>query len=266
MGSLEEIEKRELPTRIPNIDATQPWWPFVSKHDWNLASWFIRARCSKGSIEDYLKEEEFATAAREREGSIKTYADLMRTIYAIPYGIPGEDQWEERSIEVRGQINGAKPESHVLIYRPIRQCLEFLLGHTPFASDLTWGPVRKYYEDDTGESRVYDEMHTANWWWEKQLELPPGATIVPVIISSDKTLMTHLRGDQSVWPLYITVGNLSRSARRKQTVPSTLLLGLLPISKEVTKQSDEKMAYQIKSDLYHQSMRTVLERTCVHAL
>jgi len=73
--------------------------------------------------------------------------------------------------------------------------------------------------------------------------------------------MTQLRGDQTAWPLYITIGNLKRSVRRKQTVPSTLLLGFLPISKVITKASDQEISYKVKSALYYLAISIILERS-----
>jgi hypothetical protein len=257
--ALDELEPGEKwPRALISVPAENPWWPFASKHDWALASWFSRARCSKGSIEEYFKEPAFAPILQSQDGSMRNYNDLMKALYAIPYGIPNGDLWQEAEVTVQGQVSGAKAQHHTLIFRPIQLCLEFLLGHQPFASDLVWAPVKKYY--GLSDSRVYDEMHTANWWWERQAELPPGATVVPVIISTDKTMMTQLRGDQTAWPVYMTIGNLTRSVRRKQSVPSTLLVGFLPISKEVSKASDNDMAYEVKSDLYHLSMGVIFKR------
>jgi len=72
--------------------------------------------------------------------------------------------------------------------------------------------------------------------------------------------MTHLRGDRVAWPVYMTIGNLPRRIRRKQKIPATILIGLLPISKDVTKLSDPEMAYNIRSQLYHRAMEVILER------
>jgi hypothetical protein len=255
----DEIEPDEMPTSIRRINEDNPYFPYVSKHDWNLAIWFSGARVSKNMIELFLKTPEFAITARELPGAINNYADLMRAVYDIPYGIPNGDRWYQHEFMIQSQVGGRRTGKHTVIFRPIRACLEFLLGHRPFASRLAWAPVKKYYGSQN--TRVYDEMHTGEWWWEKQSELPPGATVVPVILSTDKTLMTQLRGDQSAWPVYITIGNLTRSARRMQTSPGSLLVGFLPISKDVTKASDHDMAYEIKSDLYHQSMSIILQRS-----
>ncbi len=90
--------------------------------------------------------------------------------------------------------------------------------------------------------------------------MPPGATVVPVILATDKTLITKLRGDVSTWPVYITIGNISRDIRRKQTVPSKLLLGFILVFKDITKSADNEEAWRRKAKAYHESMRLMLYR------
>ncbi len=34
-----------------------------------------------------------------------------------------------------------------------------------------------------------------NWWWEKQKELSIEATIIPILLASDKTVMSLSYGD-----------------------------------------------------------------------
>ena len=38
----------------------------------------------------------------------------------------------------------------------------------------------------------------------------PGATIIPVIVSSDKTLLTQFR-DRMAYPIYMTIGNILKA-------------------------------------------------------
>ena len=49
--------------------------------------------------------------------------------------------------------------------------------------------------------------HRFDWQQEK---LPPGATIVSVILSLDKTRLTHFQGDKQAWPVYLTLGNIEK--------------------------------------------------------
>jgi hypothetical protein len=252
-----QIDREErLPKKTTSPSHDNPWLPFASQNDWDLTSWFAHAQVSKGHIDDFFKRPSLLIpTACGPPGTLNSYKNMVDTIYNIPYGIPGGDRWLEQEIIVEPQLRGGMPEKHILRYRPIKQCLEFLLGHRPFAS---WAPIKKSY--GTSGPRIYDEMHTGTWWWDTQRKLPPGATIVPVITATDTTLMTQQAGDRTAWPLYIESGNLNRRTRRKQTTPATLLVGLLPISKAVSKNSDSNLNATNKSDLYHQSMKIIFER------
>ncbi|KAF8241316.1 hypothetical protein K440DRAFT_573394 [Wilcoxina mikolae CBS 423.85] len=46
-----------------------------------------------------------------------------------------------------------------------------------------------------------------------QESLPDRSTVVPVILGSDKTMLSTLRGDKSAWPVYLSIGNLSKVKR-----------------------------------------------------
>ncbi|VDC04400.1 unnamed protein product [Peniophora sp. CBMAI 1063] len=52
--------------------------------------------------------------------------------------------------------------------------------------DMTYAP-HKIFEDMEKEKRVWEEMHTADWWWDVQGELELGANVAPIILASDKT-------------------------------------------------------------------------------
>ncbi|KAI5839086.1 hypothetical protein DFP73DRAFT_599051 [Morchella snyderi] len=76
-------------------------------------------------------------------------------------------------------------------------------------------------------------MHTADWWWTMQEKLPPVATIVPIICSSDITHLTNFSGDKKSWPIYLTIGNIPGNIRSKPSNKAHLLLALLPIPPKV---------------------------------
>ncbi len=39
-------------------------------------------------------------------------------------------------------------------------------------------------------------MHTGEWWWKQQKEHPFQATIIPILISNDKMVMSPSHEDQ----------------------------------------------------------------------
>ena len=74
-----------------------------------------------------------------------------------------------------------------------------------------YGPIRQYNDKN---KRVYTEMHTRDWWWETQEQLPNSSTIVPLLIGTDKTVLTQYHGDIAAWPVYLTIRNLKAKVRR----------------------------------------------------
>lgn len=78
----------------------------------------------------------------------------------------------------------------------------------------------------------------------------------PVHISSDKTNLSRFAGDKQGWPVYITVGNIGKSTRRKQSKRATILLGYLPVTK--LECFDEKNRAVQGYCLFHKCMTSVL--------
>ncbi|KIJ63135.1 hypothetical protein HYDPIDRAFT_156602 [Hydnomerulius pinastri MD-312] len=115
----------------------------------------------------------------------------------------------------------------------------------------------KLFTDEACDDRVINEMHTADWWWKTQDRLSRGATITPIILSSDKTTLSQFRGDKSAWPLYLTIGNISKSVRRQPSSHATVLIGYLPVGKYDCFSDKAKQFARYR--MFHYCMRTVLQ-------
>jgi hypothetical protein len=59
-------------------------------------------------------------------------------------------------------------EQQELYYRDIMPCIRALFGNPQFANDLIMVPEH-HYKDATKQTRIYSEMNTGNWWWDKQV-------------------------------------------------------------------------------------------------
>jgi Plavaka transposase len=238
--------RSQLPRRSP--EHSSRYYPFQSETDFALAQWFLSAKCTKGDIERFYGD----TRLRQIHQllSFSSFNELMSKIHDIPYGIP-DDIWKISEIEVEQETIELPPSIYQIRYRNIESILEFLIGHKPFEHHLSYAPVRQFC-GTSSNNQIYDEMHTGNWWWRTQGEIPDGGTIIPVLLASDKTMLSLHHGDQSAWPIYITIGNLDRNTRRKQTVPGSVLLGFLPITSETADES--------KARVYHKAMELILKR------
>ncbi len=72
--------------------------------------------------------------------------------------------------------------------------------------------------------------------------------------------MSFSHGDQTLWPVYITIGNLDTKTRRSQKRSGTLLLGSIPIIHEWSKDVNNKHK-DLKAKIYHMALKTMLQRT-----
>lgn len=82
---------------------------------------------------------------------------------------------------------------------------------------------------------------------------------MPILLSSDKTIMSFSYEDQILWPVYISIGNLDSKTRRYQTRPSTLLLGSILIVHKWSKDGDNKDK-DLKAKIYYLALKTMLQR------
>jgi hypothetical protein len=90
----------------------------------------------------------------------------------------------------------------------------------------------------------------------------PGATIVPVILASDKTLLSAF-GNKMAYPVYMTIGNIPKGIRRKPSRHSHILLAYLPTA-SLGHIANKAARRRTLANLYHSCMRKVtkpLQRT-----
>ena len=83
---------------------------------------------------------------------------------------------------------------------------------------------------DAGEIQVHQtsvRSRTPDSQFQEVLEKEkPGVTILPIIISTDKTQLTTFR-NKSAYPLYLTIGNIPKEIRQKPSNHAYILLAYL---------------------------------------
>ncbi|KAG0706867.1 hypothetical protein DFH29DRAFT_995454 [Suillus ampliporus] len=90
-----------------------------------------------------------------------------------------------------------------------------------------------------------------------QSVLPNGATLLGIILSSDKTTILALTGDRVAHPLIISLANISMNTHAKISSNSFLLTTLLLVPKFIHKK--KHMQGVLEDRLIHQCLDIVLE-------
>lgn len=187
---------------------------------------------------------------------------------------PGRPRFRCREIVVAG-------EAFDIYYRDALECVKALFGDSNFSADLVFRPER-HYTDANMINREFHDMEVGKWWWDIQVsacpcfrvhwqspefanvsqkavdtDAGPGGTIVPVIISSDKTRLTKFKG-KDAYPVYLTIGNLPKEIRRKVSHQGQILLAYLPTTK-LEHIKNKSARRRTAANLYHSCMNKILE-------
>ncbi len=136
----------------------------------------------------------------------------MEKLSKILWGIP-KDKWIEHKFEYQSGVARIARQEIAIHSQNIVGCLKFFMEHPGFLHNQIYELSCIYNKNDL---QIYNKMHTGKWWWKQQKEYPHQATIILILISSDKTVMNLSHGDQTLWPVYITIGNLDAKIRQSQ--------------------------------------------------
>ncbi|KAI3998322.1 hypothetical protein K525DRAFT_275320, partial [Schizophyllum commune Loenen D] len=180
---------------------------FGHRLSWDLARWAKSKDISASAFNELLAIPEIV---EKLDLPYRTAAHVNAMVDALP----ARPRFQRRDVIVAGH-------RFDVYFRDILECVRALLSDIDLCPPLVFCPER-HYVDDKKTCRLYHDMHTGEWWWSTQDELEarkPGATIIPIILSSDKTQLTSFR-NKSAYPVYMTIGNIPKEVRRK---PSTRL-------------------------------------------
>ncbi|OJT12555.1 hypothetical protein TRAPUB_10899 [Trametes pubescens] len=223
-----------------------PYSPFISKIDWEFAKWAKNRGPGSTAVSELLEIENlFSLLGLSYRNSRELNTIIDEKLAS------GRPKFIRREIVVAGEV-------FEIFYRDVIQCIRSLIGDPKFAGLLVFAP-EKHYADAGHTARVYFDVHTGKWWWETQKELEkrmPGATIIPIILSSDKTQLTVF-GSKTAYPVYMTIGNLPKDIRRKPSRRGQILLAYLPTSR-LEHIQNKAARRRTLSNLFHACMAHVL--------
>ncbi|KAH8094594.1 hypothetical protein DFH11DRAFT_1555464 [Phellopilus nigrolimitatus] len=231
----------------PNSPPINIFDPFTSELDWRTAKWFLEDGSSKSASDRLLQIDGFAK-------QLGLSFHNMDSLYKKMEKLPGMAPWQERTIRLADDPD----EEHLIQYRNPIQAIKNLWSNPAHAKHMVYAPEKMWANADR-DSRLYNEMWTGNWWWTLQELLPSGATVAPLIISTDKTQLTNFCGSKQAYPVYLTIGNIPRWIRKKPSKKACVLLAYLSTDKITSSQLSEDEKRRKTHQLFHESMRHILE-------
>ncbi|KAI6146741.1 hypothetical protein BKA82DRAFT_3980400 [Pisolithus tinctorius] len=153
----EEMEKTEQKNN------NNQWAPFQNKNDWDLAH-FLMKNMGQTKINEFLK----LSLVCESGVSFSSTCAFLKYVDSLQTGLA----WTCEMIDVVGDAvteDGSwRWEQVKLWHRVLVKCVMELIGNLAFWDAMAYSPEHAY-TDSKGTNHIYDEMWTADWWWDVQV-------------------------------------------------------------------------------------------------
>jgi hypothetical protein len=230
---------------IKNINNNQ-YYSFQCKADYTFAHWLYQTKIIKDSVRRFFQDS--CLQVLHQHVSFHDTDEWLTLLHQILYDVRN-DEWYSQTFTVEFSYKEVQEEQHCILYHDIIETLQFLLNHSSFQDELIYTFIQHY---NVNNCWVYNEMHTADWWWKMQKKLSDDTIMISLLIFIDKTVLTEHWHNLSAWFIYLMIENLSQCTRHVQKRLKLILLKFLLI---VDNDNDD-----IKSKIWHMMLSIILKR------
>ncbi|KAG1906459.1 uncharacterized protein F5891DRAFT_1125401 [Suillus fuscotomentosus] len=179
------------------------YYPFADREEWELAK-FLSDNLNQGQITRFLKLLWVKSETR-KPLAYKSVQQMFTFMDALPKG----PKWHCTTIHTEGYITTHPVH---LIWRDALEVTRHIFDNPVFANDMEFDPFfRKFI-------RIFPMD-----------QLPSGATIVPIVLASDKTPVTRQSGGLEMHPMFLTTANIRSDIRMKATSHAWSCIAYMPI-------------------------------------
>ena len=160
-----------------NAPAGNPFAPFLSKLDWEVARWAKLRGPGSTAFSELMGIEGVSDVPLMKYSKRTHHASMFEQKIPEKLGLSFKNTRELNAIIDKKLSGRPRFQRHMVrvgsetcevFYRDIVECIRSLFGDQTFTPYLHFAP-EKHYTDDTKDSRMYHDMHTGKWWWATQV-------------------------------------------------------------------------------------------------
>ncbi|KAF8603005.1 hypothetical protein BDV93DRAFT_556926 [Ceratobasidium sp. AG-I] len=148
---------------------------------------------------------------------------------------------------------------HYVHYQPVLPALAEIISDLELSQYMVYYPEERHvYRPGTGNGsmKVREELWHGETWWKLQDQIAPNQCILYLVVYIDETNVSTI-GGVKVWPIYLWIGNLPASVRRRRRKKGgAILIGYLPKAKNNSTVSD---LADFRCKVYHDALNVVFE-------
>ncbi|KAF9245384.1 hypothetical protein BU15DRAFT_85684 [Melanogaster broomeanus] len=244
------------PPPVPSERSNDDWTPYRNRLEFETAHFlFSQEEMSAKKINALLHLWGISLAVH----------DLYGMIDATPLG---DVPWSSHSISYTGDRSGDIAPwmdiAYEVHFRDPQQLAQNILKNLDFKDEIDYTPYREWEERPDGTyNRRWRDLMSADWAWNQadiiaQDPQTHGSAFVPIILGSDKTMVSVATGQNDYYPLYLSIGNVRNNVCRAHR-NAVVLVGFLAIAKTTKKYSNDARFRTFKKQLFHSSLSKILE-------
>ncbi|KAH9005697.1 hypothetical protein EDB84DRAFT_1591342 [Lactarius hengduanensis] len=196
------------------------------------------------------------------------HTDLYAAIDELTIGdVPWQSFTVRYNSELSDDVGESQPkwmsDVHEVFYRDPHLIVHGMLMNPDFEGGMDFSPYHAFDKDGT---RLYEHMMGGDWAWEQATEIARdpkthGSAFVPIILGSDKTMVSVATGQTDYYPLYLLIGNLYNNLRRSHR-GGVALAGFLAIAQTEKRYHNNPGFRRFCRQLFHTSLACILSSLC----
>ncbi|KAI0777095.1 hypothetical protein BC629DRAFT_1736243 [Irpex lacteus] len=235
--------RQQRPTSGFAATMEEPWTPFETREDFELAEIIHEARMSHALTERLLK----LINKRAWEHAAQFYPTFSVSTVAAEYkGVKEEFQFQHRPLW--GWIEGQVQDPKLVPY-------------------FHWDAQRLYKYDGTRWVRYIEEPWTADMFWDVQTHITDTdeeGKPLGLIVWADKDKLSTF-GSQQGHPIVVRLSNLDSAVRNSLGPGGGRIVGLVLVIKDEASEKGKKNYIDWKHAVYHESFKVLLEEVAIHS-
>ncbi|KIO14670.1 hypothetical protein M404DRAFT_17529 [Pisolithus tinctorius Marx 270] len=240
------------------------WTPYHNQLEFELTDFlFTHAEMSAKKLDTLLEIWAASLLALGGDPLFNNHAELYHVIDST---CVGEVPWEDFTIRYTAEVRDEETapwmfDNYDVWYRDPQKVIHNILASSNLVAEMDYVLYREY--DATNNERHWQDFMSGNWAWEEvdriihEFLMTGGATLVPIILGSDKTTVSVATGQTDYYPLYLSIGNVHNTVRRAHH-NTVVLIAFLAMPKTTREHASTPEFRKFKRQLFHSSLTHIL--------
>ncbi|KAG2111382.1 hypothetical protein BD769DRAFT_1674375 [Suillus cothurnatus] len=191
------------------------------------------------------------------------HRDVYKTIDSTHLG---DVQWQSCSLKYTGEhaVDDTAPwmeDSYDVWFCNPHDVVRTMLANPDYTLEMDLQPYHEFVTET--DKHQWQDFMSGDWAWNQADQISDdldthGSMFVPVILGSDKTMVSVATGQNNYYPLYASIGNVHNNVRRAHR-NAVAVIGFLAMPKTTKQHAKTTNFCNFCRQLFHSSLSYILK-------